>query len=121
MKAKYKNIVSVLTISTGFTVLFLINGHRYFLTIAVLLSIVSLLSPYLAEKISMAWLWLGKMLGYVTNTIILTVLFYLILTPLALISNRKRRKSFFLDKAPENSSFTERNYTFGAKDMENVW
>ena len=121
IQEKYKNILSVLTISTGFVVLYLINKHRYFLIAAVIISLASLISPYLAGKINMAWMWLGRMLGYVTNTVILSVLFFLLLVPIAFISNRKRKRVFFLDKAPSDSTFIVREHTFEGKDMENVW
>jgi hypothetical protein len=121
MEARYKNIIAVLTISTGFVVLYMINGHRYFLTAAVIISIAALLSPYIAAKINQGWTWIGKMLGHVTNTVILSTLYFLLLVPIALISNRKRKKAFFLKNAPQGSSFTERGHTYTGKDMENIW
>jgi len=121
MNEKYKNIISVLTISTGCVVLFLINDHRYFLTIAVILGVASLLSPYFASKISLIWMWIGKILGHINNTILLLVLFFVVLTPLALLSNRKRKRISFMGKAPENSTFTKRDHTFKPADLENIW
>jgi hypothetical protein len=106
---------SVLVISGGLIVFFLIYKITALLIIALCLIVIGLFSAYLTARI--AWLWMGfaKILGYISSRIILTLIFYLILTPLALI------RKLFKKKTPaknDTTNFFSRHQPYSASDLE---
>lgn len=124
-KSPYKDI---LVISTGFLILFLIAHikewrpilKQVFLGIAVAVPVLSLLSSFLAEKIVWGWFKLAQGLGYINSRILLSVIFFVFLTPLALLSRLKKSDSLQLKKS-DGSYFTTRNHAYEKKDLEKMW
>jgi hypothetical protein len=76
----------------------------------------------LAIIITAGWLKFAYFLGFINTRIILTLIYYLLLTPIAYIYrllhgdflNIKRNTSL-------KSYFVERNHAYEPKDFENVW
>jgi len=105
---------TILAISGGLVVFYLIYKVTILLFIALGFIAVGLLSSFLSSKI--AWLWSGfsKILGYVSSRIILSIVYFIVLTPLALlrkISGRKKPVSNF-------SNFLIREHVFSKSDFE---
>lgn len=87
--------------------------------LAALLGILSLFSFTLAQKIVNGWLYIGAKLGWVNSRIILTVIFYGLLTPLAFFYRLTKKNPLQLKKEPEaDSYFITRNKTFTPRDFE---
>lgn len=109
----------VLTIAAAL-IHFLRHDH-YSLWIVCGLGITGLFLPFLSEWITTLWMGLANLLGKISSTILLTVVFYLVLTPVALLRKffRKENKSTLAEK--NNSAFQERNHTFSPADLENPW
>jgi hypothetical protein len=102
--------MSVLVISTGFLILFLIFNLRWTLYCAVSIGVIGILSSWLTVRIDWLWMKLAHLLGFVTQNILLSVLFFLILFPVSLISKlfvkdplmlSDSRKSYFTDVTKE--------------------
>ena len=69
------------------------------------------------------WLW-GKFalgLGWFNTRVILSVVFFIFLTPFGLLSRVFSKKSGLKLKNDSNSTFVERNHTYSKKDLENIW
>ena len=75
-----------LIIGLGFTVIFLFTWQYYLLIIAISVPLLCLLSPYLGQKIESVWFGIAKVMGYIVPNIILTIVFFFVLFPIALFS-----------------------------------
>lgn len=121
-KSPYKDI---LTMSAGFLILhvlvrknLLIKDILLYLGIGI--PVISLLSSFVAEKIVWGWYKLAQGLGYVNSRIILSLIFFVFLTPLALLSRLKKGDSLHLKKS-DGSYFITRNHPYSKKDLEKMW
>ena len=112
-----------LAISTGLLVLYtFVNPNRYLLYVATGVGVITLLWPALAQWISWGWYKLAEGLGYVNSRILLTVVFFGFLLPVAVLYRLFNRNMFALRSGrTDESLYKERRYRYIAKDMENVW
>jgi hypothetical protein len=118
MQKVYKNI---LVLIVGFCVLHLVFQEKttWFLVVALVVLMLSAVSQTAAVYIEKGWLWFGEKIGRVNAAIILFLVYYLVLTPIAFISNFG--KDPLRLKAPEKSNFDFKHHKYSAKDLENPW
>jgi hypothetical protein len=112
-KKEYQVIVFVLLLSI---LLFIYYKNFTYLYIGIALGVLSLLSPSFTSWFSKLYYLIGKKIGWMTSRIILILIFYIILTPLAFV------KKYF-DKS---NDFDEGNWrdvkkTFYKDDFNNPW
>ncbi len=112
---KENPLESILAISGGLLLFYLLFNLKVLLIIAICFIAVGLFSTYLSSKI--AWLWLGfaKVLGYFSSRLLLGIVFYLVLTPLAFLRKLLKKKIMVEDST---TYFSERNHNFTATDCE---
>lgn len=112
---------TVLIITVGFLVLFWVSKQSVFLYISIGVGALGGLSDFLAEKIDWLWTKLGWLLSFIVPNIIMTLVFFLVLTPTAFLS-RLFGKSDPLDlKNRHNSLFKEKSGTFSKESFEKPW
>ncbi|HEY4149592.1 MAG TPA: SxtJ family membrane protein [Chitinophagaceae bacterium] len=117
---KTKPSETLLVIVTGLIVIYLVKRSVVFLDIAVIVSLLGLLAPVTALWLHRAWMGLAKLLGAVSEKIVLTLIYILILIPVSALA--KLSGKFRLDKNPEKDSyFKERNHRYTKDDLENLW
>ena len=75
----------------------------YLFGLALAFLLAGLLTPSWLAPVEFAWMKLAEKLSIVSTTIILTLVFFLIITPLGLIIRRKDLLG--MKKAPEKTSF----------------
>ncbi len=122
MNDSINNTKTVLTISMGFLVIHILTGIPWMLWISLAIGVIGMFSDYLSKVISDFWMRLAKLLSYIIPNILLTLIFFLILFPLALLS-----RLFIKDKDPlklknkYKNTFTDvdRNYNKGY--FEKMW
>lgn len=118
---KKKNIKNVATIAFGFLILFLIFRKNYLIYTSLFLLLISILSDTLSEKISWSWMKLSDLLGIITSKIILTLVFLLILTPLALAFRVFNKNPLLIKRTCQKSYYIQREHLYSADDFENMW
>jgi Saxitoxin biosynthesis operon protein SxtJ len=103
---------------------FLIWKHKpsqfYFVSIGALLVLSGLLFPALLRPLNKAWMTLAVLLGWVMTRVILSVLFYLVITPISLIA-RISGKHFLdlkIDKSRQSYWEKRKNVPAAAADYE---
>ena len=116
----YDPVKTVLVITTGFIGLFFITNLKWALYLAMVVSIISLLSNAIAKKISFAWLKLASFFSLVMPNIILSFIFFLILTPVALLSRVFKRNQLRL-KNVDTSLFIQKGGIFQKEHFEKPW
>ena len=110
-----------LVIAAGFLLIFLITKKAPFLYTAFAVAALGGFSDFAAQKISWAWNKLAMMLGFISSHILLSVIYFLLHTPLAFFFRMKHKNFFQLKKKTAGSYFTERNHQYTAKDLEKMW
>lgn len=113
----YKNIVVLIA---GFCALHLLFGGKVFLIIALVVLLLSALSEKAATAIETAWLFIGEKLGKINAAILLFLIYYLFLTPIAFLSRIGSKDPLQL-KAPEKSNFLFKSHKYVAEDLKNPW
>ena len=117
MQKVYKNI---LVLIVGFSVLQLVFGGKVFISVALSVLLLSALSEKAAVAIDKSWLWFGEKAGKINAAILLFLIYYLLLTPIAFLSRIGRKDPLQL-RAPKESNFVFKHHTYTAKDLENPW
>jgi hypothetical protein len=119
-----KDIETILTICVFLVIFFFIGKqhHKYFLTLSVILGLIGMFSKYLTAKISWAWWKLSELMGAVMSRVILSIVFFVFLVPIAWLSRLFSKKdNLQLKRTTRDSYYTIRNHLFEAKDLENGW
>ncbi len=84
--------------------------NKVFFTVSIILAAVTLLRPPLLNPLNRAWYQLGLFLGRVVSPIVLGILFFLLITTVALVIRiagrdalrlrRKKVESYWIDRSP---------------------
>ena len=87
MKISHKDTFkTILVITIGMLLIHLIFSQDWALYLAVFIGLSAIISTFLATKIEWAWMKLAWVLSKIIPNIILALIFYLVLTPVALLS-----------------------------------
>jgi hypothetical protein len=118
---KNKDLETILSITLGFLGLYLLFKIDILLPLAFGIGVIGLFSNYLREKIVLFWLKLGHILGTINGTILLSIVFFVILFPVALLARAFGQSSFSLKPLSKKSCYFERNHLYTSVDFENIW
>ena len=122
MENRLKALETVLVITAGLLALFFWTKNPWLLRGALAVSAAGVLSPWLAAQIHAGWTLLARGLGWLNGRVLLSLVFYVFLTPIAWLSRFGNSSSFLRSKKPAGESyFTERNHTYEKKDLEQTW
>ena len=118
-----KSIEAILVIVTGLLILSLIFKWPNVMIAAAVIGTLGVFSNFFAEKITWVWMKIAEVLGYINARILLSVIFFIFLFPLALLTRLIKGNTLKLKKneSSDDSYFDERNHTYEAKDIENLW
>ena len=117
----YKAKETVLVITVGCIILYLVFKNKVFLYCALVIGLAGVLSLYLSEKIDWVWGKLSFIMAEISNRVLLTIIFLLVVTPVGLIRRLRKKNSLTYFDKNATSNFTGRNHTFSKKDLENTW
>jgi hypothetical protein len=118
---KSEPVKTILIIVLGFMIIYLITKSQVWLNIALILGLTGFLSGYLAKKIDFIWMKLAWILGLIIPNILLSVIFYLFLTPLALLSRIGKSKNLLMIKNNRSTLFKEHIREFDKVSFEKPW
>lgn len=90
---------------------------------AIVVLLISMTMPYVFMPIAILWQYFSFFIGNITNRIILSIIFFGVVTPIGIIrrcfgADPMKRKSW---KNGNNSVFTERNHNFSEDDLKNPY
>ena len=95
---------SVLVIIAGLLFWFEKPSAIYFAIVGVILILTGLIYPAILKPFNKVWIGLAIVLGFIMSRVILTIFFYLILTPISLLAKLFRKK--FMDLKYDKSAET---------------
>jgi len=116
-----KSHSSILAITFGFLIINIFLESKIVLYIIILLSGLSLISNKFSDFIEKLWLSLALLLSKIVPNILLTIIFFLILTPLAFLSKIFKAETDFQSKNNSDTIFKEVNKTFKKETFERGW
>ncbi len=98
----------------------LLGQKQLLIVLAVALLIINMTLPLAYRPVAVVWLGLSHLLGTVMSKIILTVLFFLLVTPVGLMRRASGADTLQLKKWKKSRSsvFKIRNHRFNAKDIK---
>lgn len=115
---RYKTI---LVIVTGFLGLALIFKLQWLAIVAVIIGTLSVFISAAARGIEWLWLKLALGLGWVNSRILLSIIYFVFLLPIAWISRLFTKDPLLLKNRKASSLFISRNHLYTKKDLENIW
>ena len=120
-KIKTEPVKSVLVITVGMLVVFKSTQWNPALIISMIIGLIGIFSQYLTTKINFLWMKLAWILSLIVPNILLTIVFYLILTPIAILSRVFSKKNELFLKNIKSSTFKNLNKTFTEESFKNPW
>ena len=117
---KTKRFETVLVIVLFLAVLYWFKRRDALLMAAIAVGVLSLLAPPVATGIHWCWMKLADVLGSVSSRIVLTVLYLLVLLPLALLARLFGKTAIRLTTG-DGSYYKDRNHTYTKEDLMHPW
>lgn len=118
-RAKVLETILVLVLACG--VFYWLSKNNYLLLAAAVFGAAGLFIPALAKGIHWVWMKIAQGMGYVMSKVILSIVFFVFMIPLAAISRLFTKNKTVQMKAGATSYFKERNFTYNKESLENVW
>ena len=112
---------TVLVIIAGLLVVYYFSGWPWTLYTALIIGVGAALSDYLAGVIHFLWMKLVLLLSLIVPNVIMTLIFYLILFPIAMLARLFRKHPPILLTNPDNSVFVETDKSFDKSHFEKPW
>lgn len=110
-----------LAIVVGFVALSLIFRIPVLTYIALAVGFGSLLSTTIQRGIIFIWEKIAYVIGTVNSYLLLSIIFFIFLTPIALLMKLLNNKDNLRLKKPTDSNFFVRDFKFKKEDLSNIW
>ncbi|MCC6725124.1 MAG: hypothetical protein IT258_11485 [Saprospiraceae bacterium] len=118
---KNRQTETCLVIATGLLVIYLLHPAKPLIYAAITLGVLGAFVPSIAKWVDWAWYKLAEGMGWVMSKVMLSVVFFVFLFPIAMLSKVFGKKDSLQLKKKTGSYWSERNHRYEAKDLENVW
>ena len=115
-----KNLETCLVITIGLIAVWFFYKINILLMIALLIGGIGLFVNRWATIINWAWYKLAEGLGFVMSKVLLSLVFFLFLLPLAILYRLFNKDHLQLKKGAD-TYWKTRNHTYTKKDLENIW
>ena len=115
---KYKTI---LVIVTGLLAIAWIFDLPLLGKIAVVIGAISIFFPAAARGIEWVWFKIALGLGWINSRILLSVIYFVFLLPIAWLSRLFTKDPLALRKNKRATLFVTRDHLYTGKDLEDIW
>jgi hypothetical protein len=121
MKRSEKPIGTMLVLAMGCLLAYVLWRAKVALWLSFGFGGIGIFSEWLSERIARVWMRLARGLGWVSNGVLLSVVFLVVVVPVAIFRRvlKKDRMTSF-DKGA-SSNFISRDHLFTKEDMEKTW
>ncbi|PWK26352.1 hypothetical protein LV89_02523 [Arcicella aurantiaca] len=120
-----KNLETMLVITVGMLVLYFVFREKTWannlLIASLVIGLIGVFSDFLSEKVAWVWGKIAHYLGTFNSYVLLSIIFFVFLTPVAFLFKLTRKDSLKLKAQKNGTVYEERNHLYVAKDVENVW
>jgi hypothetical protein len=103
-----------------FLILFVVRKREGYLIAAMVLHVLNMIVPQIYRPVAVVWLGFSELLGTVSSKILLSLVFFVVVTPIAILRRLAGKDALKLRlfKAGQDSVMVERNHTFIGQDLE---
>lgn len=120
-KLNFDPTKTVLTITVGFLIVYLITSWNWAIITSVVVGILGLFSSRVAGIINTLWMKLTMVLSYIIPNVIMALIYYVILVPIALLSRVVNRGDDMQLKDRGGSTYVDINRKVDADSLEKMW
>jgi hypothetical protein len=101
-------------------IVFATRKREGYLIVAMVLHVLNMIVPQMFRPVAVVWLGLSDLLGGVVSKILLSIVFFVVVTPIGMVRRLLGKDSLKLRafKASQGSVMLERNHTFIGQDLE---
>ncbi len=120
-KVKHRqNTETGILIAISLCILCLYTGKPYWIPAAIGVLIIVLIAPVLFRPFAVLWFGLSKFIGIISSGLLLTLLFYVLISPIGLIRRAMGKDSLKIRQFKKNktSVYLTRNYQFKPSDLK---
>lgn len=114
---QYETILSIVII---LLLAYVVSSNSVFVYISAGIGFISLISKSFTLLLNKVWGFILKMVGFVNAHIILSLIFGLVLIPISFIYRLLNKDTLNLADG-KKSYFSDRNHTYEATDLKNMW
>lgn len=86
-----------------------------------IIGLLSAVSKVIAKLVAQGWMFLGHVMGKVVGSVLLTVVYFFILTPISLLQKMFSGKGKFKSDTSIKSVWLKRKHQFSRSDLEELW
>lgn len=112
---------TAITIVAGLLIVHFLAKNNGFLYVAMAISVLTAFSARIAVFIEKIWFKVAELLGSIIPKIMLSIIFFLFLTPIAVFRKIVSRDNLLQLKKGQNSLWIERKKHFSPLDMDKPW
>jgi hypothetical protein len=116
--SKEKVRESIIVIAAGFLVVNMTLNLSWALWVSLGVLLIGAFSDALGKLIHIGWMKLAQAMGFVMSKVLLSLIFFLFLTPIALLYRLLGKKGQTKNDA---SFYFTRDHQYTPKDLEQVW
>lgn len=118
---KLKAKSTILVIVVGFIIIYAYSKNFNFLKVSIIIGLLGVISDKASLFIDKIWFKISHILSLILPNILLGLIFYLILFPIALLSRLFGNKDPLSLKNNQKTLFINKNIIFKAKSFEQSW
>lgn len=116
-----KSHSTILSIVFGFLVINLFFNSDLLVYIIIVVSGLSIFSKLFSDIVENLWFQLAKILSKILPSLLLGIIYFILLTPLAYLSKIFNAKTDFKSKNNSDSVFIDCNKNFSKSSFEKTW
>jgi hypothetical protein len=114
-------VKTILTISIGFLVVFLATDWKWAIYLSLIIGLIGMFSPFLSKQVDFLWMKLAWVLSLIVPKILLSLIFYVFLFPIATLSKLFGAKDPLMLKGNNKSTFRATEKVFEKSTFEKMW
>ena len=120
-KIKSNPSKTLLTICVGLIIINILTHKVIFLNISLAIGLVGVFSTQISVLIEKLWFKLAYILGLIIPNILLSIIFYIFLFPISIVSKIFKKDDLLKLKNTKSSSFILFDKSFDKNSFENPW
>ena len=115
-------VLETFAVFTAVSLLAAIIFHRpAFVILSIVILLVALFMKSIAGQITCWWLKFSSIVACINSRVILVIIFYFVLTPIAFIYRKFNIDTLGLEMKKSGSFYIERDHIYSKTDLEKMW
>ena len=114
-------VKTILTISIGFLIVFLVTDWKWAIYLSLVIGLIGIFSPFLSRQVDFLWMKLAWVLSLIVPKVLLSLIFYVFLFPIATLSKLFGVKDPLMLKNDNESTFRTEEKKFEKSTFEKMW